>query len=123
MKYTVEVKQDVTYWRKEGTNILHRENGPAAEWANGTKEWYIDGKRHRENGPACEYSDNYKAWYKNDKLHREDGPAREYINGDKEYFINGVPFTEEQFNKRNKKSFTVEELKNMTMEELHKIIS
>ena len=46
---------------------LHREDGPAIEWSNGIKEWWIDGKRHREDGPAIECSNGYKEWYINDK--------------------------------------------------------
>ena len=104
MKYTVEVKEDVTYWYKEGTNILHRENGPAIEWAIG-------------------YDDGYYAWYINGQCHREDGPAVERNTGCKEYWIDGIHLTEEQFNNRNEKSFTTDELKNMSLEELHEIIS
>ena len=26
---------------------LHRLDGPACEWANGTKEWWVNGKLHR----------------------------------------------------------------------------
>ena len=37
----------------------HRENGPAIEWTNGSRIWYINGRRHRENGPAIEYADGY----------------------------------------------------------------
>ena len=28
--------------------VLHRENGPAIEYANGSKEWYINGKELTE---------------------------------------------------------------------------
>jgi len=31
---------------------LHREDGPAIEWADGVKEWYWAGQRHREDGIA-----------------------------------------------------------------------
>jgi len=31
---------------------LHREDGPAVEWYNGSKEWYKNAKLHREDGPA-----------------------------------------------------------------------
>ena len=41
----------------------HRLDGPAIEYANGSKEWYINGIRHREDGPAIEYSDGEKYWY------------------------------------------------------------
>ena len=31
---------------------LHRIDGPALEYSNGTKMWYYEGKQHRINGPA-----------------------------------------------------------------------
>ena len=62
--------------------LLHREDGPAIEYANGDKFWYINGKCHREDGPAVEYANGSKYWYLNGKLHREDGPAVE-VYGDK----------------------------------------
>ena len=42
---------------------MHRETGPACEYANGSKAWYLNGKRHRENGPAVEWPDGYKEWH------------------------------------------------------------
>ena len=53
---------------------LHREDGPALEWADGTKEW-------RENG----------------KLHCESGPAIERPDGTKEYWLSGKQMTESEF--------------------------
>lgn len=44
---------------------LHREDGPACEYANGTKSWWLDGGRHREDGPAIERADGYKEWWLN----------------------------------------------------------
>jgi hypothetical protein len=79
---------------------FHREDGPAIEWADGYKEWYLNGKLHREDGPAIDYTNGYKAWYINNKLHREDGPAIEWTNGDKEWHVNGKRLTEEEFNTR-----------------------
>ena len=35
---------------------------------HGTKEWHLNGKLHREDGPAVEYSNGDKRWYLNDKL-------------------------------------------------------
>ena len=32
---------------------LHRKNGSALIWPDGSMEWYINGKRHREDGPAA----------------------------------------------------------------------
>ena len=42
--------------------ILHREDGPAFEGSNGSKEWRINGKLHREDGPAIEWRDGTKSW-------------------------------------------------------------
>lgn len=42
---------------------LHRIDGPAIECNDGSKYWYINGKRHRVDGPAIEWADGYKAWY------------------------------------------------------------
>jgi hypothetical protein len=43
--------------------IYHREDGPAVEFTNGDKYWYINGKLHREDGPAMEFNDGRKGWY------------------------------------------------------------
>jgi len=67
---------------------LHREDGPAVEWADGGKDWYINGQLHREDGPAEIWEDGSKFWYQNDKRHREDGPARIWSDGSKEWWIN-----------------------------------
>jgi hypothetical protein len=40
-----------------------------------------NGELHREDGPACEYANGDKYWYWHGKLHRQDGPAAEYPNG------------------------------------------
>ena len=100
MKYTVEVGVKCTKWYKEGTKILHRENGPAIEWTNGEKHWLIDDKFHRVDGPASEFASGTKYWYKNGLLHREDGPAREFYSGQKEWYLNGECLSEEEFLKK-----------------------
>ena len=121
MKYTVKVEEYGTCWFINGK--FHREDGPAIECKDGEKHWYINGKLHREGGPAIERPDGYKSWYINGELHKEDGPAIEFSNGIKEYWINGTQLTEEEFSNRNKKSFTIEEIKNMSLHELHKCLS
>ena len=45
--------------------VLHRDDGPAVIFSNGSKAWYKNGERHREDGPAVIYSDGSKVWYKN----------------------------------------------------------
>jgi hypothetical protein len=99
------------YYSDREMEILHREDGPAIVYANGSKSWYINGKCHREDGPAVEYTNGYKAWYINDKRHREDGPAVEYADGSKEWYINGKRLTEEEFDARmNPVELTLEEI-------------
>lgn len=44
-------------------NILHRENNPAVLFANGHREWWINGMRHRQSGPAITYNDGLSQWY------------------------------------------------------------
>jgi hypothetical protein len=66
----------------------------------GTKHWYDEnGLLHREDGPAVEYSNGSKVWYKNGRLHREDGPAIEWADGKKEWWVYGKRYTEEDIEK------------------------
>ena len=32
-------------------------------WADGAKQWFLNGKYHREDGPAIEYTDGTKYWF------------------------------------------------------------
>ena len=72
-EYRVTVNSDYTKWYNS-KNELHRLDGPAIEWVDGSKEW----------------------WY-NGNLHRLEGPAAEYKNGQKEWYIGGIKYTEEEF--------------------------
>jgi hypothetical protein len=84
-------------------NQLHREDGPAIEWANGDKIWYRNDQCHREDGPAIVYADGTKWWCRNHQQHREDGPAIEYSNGKKEYWLLGIQYkTKKDYLKRLK---------------------
>ena len=58
-----------------GDGKYHREDGPAIEYTNGTKAWYLHGERHRIGGPAIEWHNGDQSWYQNDEYHREDGPS------------------------------------------------
>ena len=94
---------ETKYYSDREMTVLHREDGPAAEYASGYRYWYINNKLHREDGPAVEYDTGTKAWYTNGELHREDGPAVEWSGGGKEWFINGGKrLTEEEFNTQMK---------------------
>jgi len=50
----------------------HRIDGPAIEWANGSKAWYLNGEPHRIDGPAVERVDGTKEWWFNYELYGED---------------------------------------------------
>ena len=70
---------------------------------DGDKFYYSDKAMtisHREDGPAAECADGNKSWWINDKLHRLDGPAIEWSDGNKEWWINGEFLTEKQFKEK-----------------------
>jgi antitoxin component YwqK of YwqJK toxin-antitoxin module len=99
IEYTVKIYSNGTKeWFLNGKR--HREDGPAVEWSDGSKHWYLNGKLHREDGPAVEWSDGSKEWHLNGKLHREDGPAVEWSDGSKWWYLNGERMTEKEFNER-----------------------
>ena len=103
IKYKVKVYPNGNkYWYLNFK--LHREDGPAVEWADGTKQWYLNDKLHREDGPAVERADGTKKWYLYGKLHREDGPAIEWADGDKFWFLNGEPMSEAEHKRATSKS-------------------
>jgi hypothetical protein len=89
-------KKDKFYY-KDGTisderdrsKTLHRLDGPAIEWAEGVKEWYVDGKCHRIGGPAREYPGGTKYWHVDGKYHRIDGPAMELASGNRRWYVDG----------------------------------
>jgi hypothetical protein len=56
---------DKFYYKDEAKTIFHRLDGPAIEWADGSKEWDVNGKRHREDGPAIEWANGDRSWYVN----------------------------------------------------------
>jgi len=83
-------------WRDQ-KNRLHREDGPAAEWTDGFKEWWLNGQRHRKNGPAIERPNGTKEWWAHGQLHREDGPAVEYAGGLKGWWLFDVQYIEKEY--------------------------
>jgi len=87
-------------WRLNG--LLHRLDGPAKERADGSKFWWQKGKLHRTDGPAMEYANGSKEWWQKGKRHRLDGPSIEWADGSKEWWINGENLSESKFNQRIK---------------------
>lgn len=72
---------------KIGVANLHREDGPALIFTNGTYEYYFMGDKHREDGPAVVEYDGTKKWYRYGRLHREDGPAHITYNNIKYWYL------------------------------------
>ena len=46
IEYKVKVCDDRTEWYLN--DQLHREDGPATEWANGRKRWFLNDKEYTE---------------------------------------------------------------------------
>ncbi len=93
---------------------LHREDGPAVEYPDGTAYWYRHGRKHREDGPAVSYAGGQKEWHLNGELrclqtadgsrywyckgrrHRDNGPAIEEVDGRSAWYYNGYPVRSEE---------------------------
>lgn len=60
------------YFSDQAMTIRSREDGPAVEYVDGYKEWWLNGKLSREDGPAVEHADGYKQWWLNDKYISEE---------------------------------------------------
>ena len=97
LKYHVEVDQygNRRYYNSSGQ--LHRDDGPAIEYADGTRCWCQNGLRHRENAPAMEYPNGAKHWFYNDRLHRIGGPAVIRPNGVCHWYLHGVRYTSAKY--------------------------
>jgi len=100
LRYRIRVDHQGTRKYYNSAGQLHRENGPAIEYADGCKIWYQNGLLHRTDGAAVEWFDGDKYWYQNGVPHRTDGPAVERCDGSKDWFINGEELTEDEFNQR-----------------------
>jgi hypothetical protein len=99
-KVTVDCNKNIRWYNDK--DQLHRLDGPAAEWPDGHKQWYVDDKLHRLGGPAVEYADGSKEWYVDDKRHRLDGPAIEDADGYKAWWVDDKKMTEKEFNEYTK---------------------
>jgi hypothetical protein len=90
-QYIKKSNYSTDYYADEEMTVLHRLDGPAVEYAGGSKAWFVEGKRHRLDGPAIERADGWvgKEWWVEGKLHRTDGPAMEYADGYKAWWVEG----------------------------------
>ena len=115
IEYTVKVYDSGTReWYLEGQ--LHREDGPAIEWASGERSWLLNGELHRENGPAVERSNGDVQWWLYGNLHRTNGPALEYADGTRFWYLHGKEVTEQEVMKKQKP------MKELTVAEIEKLL-
>jgi hypothetical protein len=75
-------------WRNS-QNQLHRTDGPAVEYIDGSREWWVNGNRHREDGPAAEWFTGDREWWVHGQRHRVDGPAIEWRDGSVYWYLDG----------------------------------
>lgn len=64
---TMTVNDDGDKFWRNLAGQCHRTDGPAVEYADGTREWWLRGKRHRPDGPAVEHADGDKEWWLNNQ--------------------------------------------------------
>ncbi len=90
------ILEDRIEWVDEAGD-LHRVDGPAVEWTDGTMdlEWWLNGKRHRLDGPAIIEDDAYH-WYQNGEAHRIDGPSYHDAYGNNHWYTNGIQHCTEE---------------------------
>jgi hypothetical protein len=71
IRHKVEASNECEYYTfalwLDAFDQRHRLDGPAVEWSDGTKQWYINGKFHRLDGPAVEDDTGVKQWWVNDQ--------------------------------------------------------
>jgi len=63
--------------------------------SNGNKQYYNDKNQLYKE----EFPDGSIIWSINGKLHREDGPAIECPNGYKVWYLDGINYSEQEFDK------------------------
>jgi len=52
-----------TLWvREDKPHIIHRTDGPAIIWDDGSEFWYYNGAMMRMDGPAVTYADGRTGW-------------------------------------------------------------
>jgi len=64
----IDIDGNKRYYKDRKMTIRHRHDGPACEYSNGTKYWWVDGKQHRTDGPSYECPNGYKLWFVDGKV-------------------------------------------------------
>ena len=76
---------------------IHRTDGPAIIYPDGTQIWYLNGEWHREGGPTVEYPDGSMSYYLDGKLHRTDGPAIIKADGVRQWWLQDQQYSFDNF--------------------------
>ena len=64
----------------------------------GIRRYYNNsGQLHRLDGPAVIWRDGSEAWFHNGKLHRTTGPAVALTNRTTTWWIHGVQYTKQEY--------------------------
>ena len=87
-----EYKEDFNRWLDEFEN---RDHNLGLVFSHKDE----DGHYHNIDGPAVEYDNGTKKWFIHGKLHRENGPAIIWNSGNVLYFLNGIELSEKDYQK------------------------
>jgi len=69
---------------------------------DGVIKWFNeDNQLHREDGPAIEYPNGDKHWFMYNRLHRLNGPAIPSRNGNIQFwYLNGIEYSEKEYKEK-----------------------
>ena len=74
---------------------------------NGEIRWYKNDILHRTDGPAIEYPDGSQAWFSNGVRHRSGEPAYVGADGSEEWWVRGVNIGNRYLSSRNSSSCSI----------------
>jgi hypothetical protein len=60
---TVDQSGSTIWVLKDNPSIIHRDDGPAIIWDDGSEFWYSSGVNHREDGPSATYAGGTMHWH------------------------------------------------------------
>jgi hypothetical protein len=66
----------------------------------GTTQYLFNGLLHRVDGPAITFSDGTKVWYRHGRYHREDGPAVEDASLGLRWYLDDAQISQEEHAQR-----------------------
>jgi len=90
----IEVDELGDKFYRNSKEELHRLDGPAVEYSNGSKFWYINENSHRNIDPSVEWSNEEKYWWFKGERHRIGGSC--YSCG-KWWFIDGKKYSKQEY--------------------------